>query len=756
MHVQSPLFLLLLLAAVAAWRWRASAAAGGALAIAIALLTCAAAGVSVDFPRRLHVVAMVDVSPSTRTAHFRDERFVQSRLAQMLPGAQVEVRYFADGSASGPGEVAAARTRLPAIGADAVVLFSDGRFPAPAAPLPLIFASVDDVLDQPGDARIDDLRLAAATQRAAAERAIFDIGGSPVGRTLTTIGTDLPSATLQEDPISLIATATATRVAARLSPGDAWPENDEMAIDVPPRAAAEPWAIGVDIPGARAVVPAKLPADLAGYIGASAIVVRDAAALPAVSQHLLRQYVDVLGGALILLDPPAELPAELRRIAPLSPAPPTPKARWTILLDASGSMATGDRWPRALAAAAAAAGALEPQERVNVALFADQLRVMARGLSPADAAARLTAMRAVIAPSGPTGLRGALAALAEESARRGDEASAAPTPMRLLIISDGDASVAPAAPLAAALRAATITPFLLSTAAAADAGVNELVAAAGGATIPEADPAQWAAAAARLVAAARGGFAAGDVDAIGAGPLAGLRYTAPGIWQTFPLADSEIMATAGTQPAAARQHVGLGTVTAFAATPPAEAMATIIQRLQRSPIDPRFSVRVDRASVRVIAVDGDQPMNDRQIVGRLANAAEINFSQIAPGTYSAAAPPGGGVLSIALGDVFVTAIALPDRYAEEFDAIGNDRAALADLAQATGGRLIEPGDRASLQLPRATRRINIDPWLLAGGFVATGAALLFLRAPYLAAILRRRVGRTLALCWHAFGRSSRE
>ena len=58
---------------------------------------------------------------------------------------------------------------------------------------------------------------------------------------------------------------------------------------------------------------------------------------------------------------------------------------------------------------------------------------------------------------------------------------------------------------------------------------------------------------------------------------------------------------------------------------------------------------------------------------------------------------------------------------DEFDAVGNDRDAMRELARRTGGRVIEPGDVTPIVLPHARRS-----WSLVEPFAALGAGMILI------------------------------
>jgi hypothetical protein len=64
---------------------------------------------------------------------------------------------------------------------------------------------------------------------------------------------------------------------------------------------------------------------------------------------------------------------------------------------------------------------------------------------------------------------------------------------------------------------------------------------------------------------------------------------------------------------------------------------------------------------------------------------------------------------------------LAGRYPREFDAIGNNRDAMRDLARRTGGRVIDPADMQPLDIKGPLRRIP-----LTSEFAFVGVAMIAL------------------------------
>src|SRR5688572_8372258 len=123
--------------------WRRPALPASALACAgvgAVLLTLAAAGTTWQRPQAEPVAVLVDLSPSTRTAGYRDPAALRRRVEELIGNRPYELRPFADGwgaadlaAAAALPDLPAERTALPEVAGSAVLLFSDGRLAAPAA-----------------------------------------------------------------------------------------------------------------------------------------------------------------------------------------------------------------------------------------------------------------------------------------------------------------------------------------------------------------------------------------------------------------------------------------------------------------------------------------------------------------------------------------------------------------------------------------------------------------------------------------------
>lgn len=685
---------------------------------AFVLLCLACAGVQLRCERALRIVVMTDVSASTRGATFHDPQAVQKRLAMLLGTRSFETIYFADGVATGPSVVVSERTRLPSSDVDAVLLLSDGRFEAPSVTAPT-YAIIDPALDAPQDARVEDIVFTGA--RARVTTVMPTAGVLELNREAIPVPAGPYTSVVRvEGPLT-------TRVAAH----DLWPENDQISASAPSVAREAPWII------TRA---SDLPTDASRYLAPPAIAVDASAELDAERQQRLVQYVRDLGGTLVLVGSPRQYGAALRPIAPLTASPPQPQAAWYVLLDASGSMAapsTGaPRWQVATSAAQAALRSLDEHERITLATFNRTLEVRLTGAPPAQAIEALDGLSRGLSPTGPTGLRGALEQIAKTAPKQ---------PTRLLILSDADADLGDVASLIELLRSVKVSVFLLATNDAAPAPLQRLVAETGGQLLARRETRQWSQAMQSLLASARGDDLASErVTLSGTGELAGLSIELQRVFHSFARTDASLLAQHRDEPAIATWHVGAGRVVSIAGDIEQASLAPVLERLQAAPADPRFATEWDtRANrVRVIANDASGPMNGLvlSLVRRDGSVVQAPLQQTAPGTYEAPLPRRAvpTLATIELAGQILARASIASRYPVEFDAIGNDRVALADLANRTGGRVVEAGDTTPIAFARPTELRDVSAWLAGMGSVLLGAAIVFLRAPYLSDVIRKR------------------
>src|SRR5687767_12111895 len=136
------------------------------LVIAGLILLSLAAGVpGLDRQDADEVVVMVDLSPSTRAARYRDSEFLHRRIAELLGSTPHRTIYFSEGTQAAPPteanplpDLPADQTRFAPPDAQAVLLFSDAQFELPTV-APPTYIVVDPLLESPPDASVEDLDL---------------------------------------------------------------------------------------------------------------------------------------------------------------------------------------------------------------------------------------------------------------------------------------------------------------------------------------------------------------------------------------------------------------------------------------------------------------------------------------------------------------------------------------------------------------------------------------------------------------------
>jgi len=108
-------------------------------------------------------------------------------------------------------------------------------------------------------------------------------------------------------------------------------------------------------------------------------------------------------------------------------------------------------------------------------------------------------------------------------------------------------------------------------------------------------------------------------------------------------------------------------------------------------------------------------------------AASIQIPQTAPGEYEIDidAPRSATFAAVQSNKELLERIAIAGRYAPEFDAIGNDQAAMQQLADRTGGKVILPNQTYAIDFPRPRRPVNLTPLLamLGAAFIALAIVL---------------------------------
>ena len=714
-------------AARRAWLGRGPSAC---VAIGAACWVAAAGSPAWVRPFARSVDVMVDLSPSTRGADYRNRAALDRRVAELLGDVPHRLLGFAD---EPPRPLPAgailgdlpcdATTFVPPTDADAVVLFSDGRF-APPPVAPPTFPVIDPALGRATDAAVTDLR-------ATSDRATATVS-APTDRQLTLrwTGAAPPSADATGGGV-VFATPTGDAVAAAVAGHDLWPENDQLAIRTPPPATPQRWWVG-ERPPPPGFVAVALPTDVAAYLSAGVVVLDDvpAEAMTSEQRRQLAGYVRDLGGGLVIGGGPHAFAAGgyggtvIDAVSPLASDPPGPAERWVVLVDASGSMAAGgppSPWQVECDAVAQLVPLLPPADPVRTGSFAAAVRWWGTDAPPATAT---VVPPAGVYPGGPTNLAVALHGVAASA----DVA----VPTNLILMTDADADLPDAAAITAELRAHRVSLQLLATGAgSALATLRAMVTATHGTIVQQADPAAWVAAARQLTRGVVPKRFANESAAVRWHDLAGPASVSS--WnRTWLRPRAEALADTATAPLAAAWPIGTGhaAAVAFAADP--SLLARLAERVSAAPRDPRFTVTWSagsRLGVSVDAVDRDRYLNGRTVIVRVGDGPAIPITQAGPGRYAAElpAPRQPAIATVAVDGRTIDRFAVPGRYAAEFDAIGIDRPALAELARQTGGAIVEPADHQPLRFPGPPRRTELGPPLSAAGAAAVAVGLVWWR-----------------------------
>lgn len=747
LEVRSSLTLLLAFIAAAVviallWRGRNVLSRSTVLlfTIAMILLTIAAGDVRMALPRSGEIVVMVDCSPSTRGAVYRDRKALDARVSQLLGSRSFRLVAFGEKSAELPAgdrlaDLPANKSVFdPPATADAIVLLSDGQFALPAT-APPTFAVIDGGLLDARDAALIDATIRDG-------RADVTVSNRQPGRSLSIDGgtaVEMPAQGVFAQQSALKPDANGVHRAV-LSPGDAWPENDLLTFAPIDPQQRPRWWIGSNAPaGWQAMSPAAVPTDAAAFLAPSVIALNNVSAdeLSPAAIDRLQQYTRDLGGSLLIIggDHAFSLGGYsgtmLEDLSPLSSDPPTPATQWMLLTDASGSMAGGNRWAAASGALASAVRELPPADSVSVGSFAGDVTWWATGVTVRKAKS-LTFPPSNVAPSGPTNLQLVLGNLVDQT--RGDG------PKELLILTDGEASLEGLPELTRAIREKQIRLHVLAIGTGSALPALKQVATATGGTYAVAlDATQWLAGVRSLVRGAMPDrLIENPIEVRFSQALKRLPSRRPAmVNRTWAKADADVLATAvpGLDnvdvPAAARLRVGSGWVGVIAFAPEAAELATFANLLGRSPGDPRYAVdwsAASRGKVRVDANDNGKYVNGLSFDLRQTSMQGVSllvaFSQNAPGHYEADLPTSAEprLVTVWLDGYEIARATLVGRYAPEFDAIGLNESALRTLAERTGGRVIPPDEKTPIDFPRRWDKTSITPYaaILAAGMIAAG------------------------------------
>lgn len=710
------------------------------------LALCLAAGLpAFDARDDQQLVVMVDLSPSTRTARYRDPDFLRDRIAQLLGRTPHRTIYFADEhharvEATGRlPDLLASRTHFAPPDAAAVLLFSDAQFDAPAT-APPTYVVVDPLLQSPPDASIEDLSLRDERATATVENRSSD------ARALTWLPT---GATTDVPPGRLMLTAPpldSSEITARLSAADAWPENDALRIHAPPSDTYERWWISTSAaPEAwLRIAPGDLAADPAAYLSPSVVALDNvpAAAISGVQQERLHQYVRDLGGALVVLGGDGAFAAgaytgtTLDRLSPLASSPPMPTVHWVLLADASGSMAAaagGDRsrWEVLRRSLGTLLPYLPPNDPVSIGSFAESLRWWSTGRSARETGA---VPFPNVTPHGPTNLESALTTLISQF----DPAM----PKELFLLTDADAQITQLDAIEKELRERRIRLHLLALGADGRAleALERLARATGGESIRQLDPAKWTESVQQLFQqAAPDLLITTTIPVTFLPPLNLAPRTVSLANRTWLKSDAALLARSErdgeTIPMSARWNIGAGTVLAAAFQPTSVELESLARQIERPPRDPRFTVNIEpypELTVSIDATEGEKVLNELPLTLELTDlpptaAGQMHaIPQTAPGRYglSLPTPTRPSLATVRLGNQILARRALPARYAPEFESIGNNLSNMRELAARTGGAVLPPTQTTPLEFEFAARRVSLTSWAAAVAALLLAAGLI--------------------------------
>jgi len=660
------------------------------------------------------VIVMVDLSPSTRSAQYRDAKVLQQRISTLLHKTPHRIVYFSDDNRT----QISPSTRLPDLPSDktifnpppaaAILLFSDARFDLPNS-APPIFIAVDP-LDNPPDASIKQLEiknqiLSTTISNSSTQNRNLQ---SPTTRPIP------PGSYILTDPLPKTSLIT-----ARLNPADDWPENDQLTIRPPAPILTERWWIGPNLPANFKSI-SNLPTDSGDYLTPSIIILNNTPASNFSDLQLqrLQQYIRDLGGSLIIVGGDHAFAAGgyqgtiLDALSPLASSPPTPTLHWLLLADSSGSMSASvgptSRFELSQQSILSLLPHLPPEDPVSIGSFAENLHWWSTGKSANETTAISFPK---ILPTGPTNLEPAIQQIISESKDT--------MPKELLILTDADTKIENIPALETGLKQKQIRLSVLvigQDRAQGLAALQQLSKSTGGQILTELDPKKWTAATQKLFSTISPPHLMAEPTTIKLANLPARQVTP---WnRTWLKKDATALADASL---AAQWHFGSGTVAAFSFPANTDEIESLSKLIAQPPRDPRFQItwtQGPQLTVRIDATDGQKYLNNENLILQVMQRS-FPIPQTAPGRYELAidAPTQTTFATILHESRILDRISLPGRYPPEFDAIGNDERAMKELAFRTGGAVISPTDNRSIQFDFPRRHLPLSSAL------ATAAAL---------------------------------
>jgi hypothetical protein len=719
--------------------------------IGLLFLVLAAGSPIWRYPKHQSIAVLVDLSPSTRGATFRDQSALLNRVHQLLGTQPYQLYKFSDHTEPLNEPLPSTLTDLPCDQThfdppptDAIVLFTDGQFPLPAY-APPTFPVIDPALDHPADAAVTDLvslgnQLLATIRNNSSPRPLHwsnAIAIAPAPSTPPPAGNFTQQATK---------TVPGT-VSVSLSSGDRWPENDALSFASPPPKSQERWWIGQAAPvGWQQMPPAALPTEPGDYLNPSVIVLNNIPADDFSSRQLqlLLQYVRDLGGNLLIVGGDRAFAAgnypgtTLEDLSPLASSPPAPNMQWILLVDSSGSMANSmagltasdgsgtTPWSIETRAITQLLPLLPPHDALSIGSFAESLQWWSTGKSAGDTLQQ-PLPPATAAPSGPTNLAAALHSVA--AAANGS------MPSQLLLLTDADTTIPDPSAISAALSAGKIHLHLLAIGnGSALPDLKSIAAQTGGSVITQFDPHEWISSAKLLLQSALPQRYEHRPLTIAPPP------TTINEWnQTWLKPSASELQQSDQIVAAAQWQQGLGKVIAIAYPAAAAQIQALAEKNAAVIEDPKFSVTWSTASefkIQVRAIDQDRFLNGEPLSAQILDP-QINsqpmqtfdFTQTGPGEYELNLPTPRTSRWVIIRDRGnpIKRFAVAGRYPIEFNAIGNNLQNLQTLADRTAGQIIPPGPVQPIDFHWPSERKPLQSEFAIAGFTFISLGLVLNR-----------------------------
>jgi hypothetical protein len=380
--------------------------------------------------------------------------------------------------------------------------------------------------------------------------------------------------------------------------------------------------------------------------------------------------------------------------------------------------------------------ALPPSDPVQIGQFSDAVKWWFGPGSAADAA-KAPLPPPGLFPHGPTNLESALTQIAEQAEGKASAADAN-LPSALLLLSDCDAQVDHPNELASLLSNKHVRLYVLAIARGSGLEtIRRISAHSGGAVFEEFDARKWARSM-RIMsqAALPPALVRQPANVVFENGAKSLGKTTVAVWnRSWLKPDAERWAgalRADTEvPMAGCWRVGSGCVAATAFQSDESEIVSLASLIAEKPLDPRFSVQVEtggRLHVTVDAADAGKFLNDLAITLELLGNGpnqEAALEQTAPGRYETSADSSreSRIATLRIGNETIARFAVAGRYPPEFDAVGNDHAAMAKLADNSGGKIIWPSDRGRIDFHWPRIETPAGPWICLIGLIFISAGV---------------------------------